>query len=124
MVAFVSASTISAPINTPRGIGMYFSATSIPVSTVRTKKMTMYSFLLCPPLIVSSDQIDEGEDQDPHQVDEVPEQPGDLDVVRARVRPVGVLAHRGLDRDHRQVGHAREHVEPVKAGRDEEGRPH
>src|SRR5258706_6801589 len=105
---------------------VYFATmTSMIVSAVRTKKMTKYSFLLCAPdMLPLSDEVDEGEHQDPHQIDEVPEQSGDLDVVRARVRPVGELPRQRLEEDHGQVGDAGEHVQAVKAGGDEEGGPH
>src|SRR5262245_57553841 len=96
--------------------------TSRPVSTVRSTKMTKYSFLLCAAMVLRpSDQVDEREHPDPHRVDEVPEQPGELDHVAARLRPVGELAPERQDQDHREIADPGEDVQAVESGGDEEG---
>src|SRR5262249_15680809 len=64
-----------------------------------------------------SHQVDEREDQDPHQIDEVPVEPGGLDrsVVRARV-----LAAQPVHENHTEITHATEYVAAVEARGHEE----
>src|SRR2546428_581640 len=66
----------------------------------------------------SGDEVDEGEDQDPDQVDEVPVETDDFDgaVVLRGVRPLG-----GTDEDAEQVDDAGQNVAAVEPGQDEEG---
>src|SRR4051794_3257149 len=62
-------------------------------------------------------EVNEGEDQNPHQVDEVPEQAYQLD--RAVIALVVFAAHRA-DENGRQVADPGEDVAAVKAGDDVE----
>src|SRR5256885_7592303 len=66
-------------------------------------------------LAVPLQKIEQGEDEDPHQVDEVPVQPGHLDPLRRR------LAHAGADGGDDQDDESREDVGAVEAGEYEEG---
>src|SRR6516164_10956673 len=67
--------------------------------------------------IRSSDEIHEREDEDPDEIDEVPVQRGDLDLVVVVGR---VLAERRAPENGAQVADAGEDVHPVEAGQDEE----
>src|SRR5512133_287657 len=62
------------------------------------------------------DQVDEGEDEDPDEVDEVPVEPRELDrhVVLGRVG-----ARAGLEPDDEQHRHADDDVDPMEAGDEE-----
>src|SRR5215475_1359982 len=66
------------------------------------------------------DEVDDGEDGDPDDVDEVPVEAGDLDLgVVARVEPAALeLPPEGHEPDH-----AAADVGAVEAGEGEEGRP-
>src|SRR5579871_1093154 len=63
-------------------------------------------------------EVDEGEDEDPDEIDEVPVEGGDLDLAVALRR---VLAEEAAREDHAQVHDPREHVHPVEPGEDEKG---
>src|SRR5215208_6456302 len=64
------------------------------------------------------DQVDEGEDDDPDDVDEVPVQPGYLDIKGLlRWNP----AAQGEEEDRQEPGNPDRHVRAVEAGQDEEG---
>src|SRR5262245_43836005 len=65
------------------------------------------------------DQIDQGEDRDPHDVDEVPVEPGDLHVEAVSGRQ---LAHERHHVQAREPDHAHRHVRAVEAGEHEERR--
>ena len=66
-------------------------------------------------MATSGHEVDEGEDEDPDEVDEAPVQPEELDVVSARV------ATEVLREDGEDVEDANEHVEAVVAGDGVEG---
>src|SRR4051812_9335787 len=72
-------------------------------------------FAMAPP---SLKEVDEGEDQDPHEIDKVPEQAGDFDSV---VVSVVVFAHHRADEHDAEVNSPRQNVHPVKARGDVEG---
>src|SRR5262249_46224325 len=106
-------------------MGAWATPTSSTVSNARTPKMTKYSLrlTLCPPDMPPrssgcGDEVNEGEDQDPDQVDEVPEETDDLDLARA---PAVVFPAQGVDEDDGQVANAGEHVAAVEAGHHVEG---
>src|SRR5829696_2974054 len=65
------------------------------------------------------DQVDKREDDDPDNVDEVPVQPGDLDV-EGLLR--GESAAQGEEENRQEPGHTDCHVRAMEAGQDEEGR--
>ncbi|MFT7665208.1 MAG: hypothetical protein ACI87A_003444, partial [Planctomycetota bacterium] len=60
------------------------------------------------------EQVDEGEDKDPDQVDEVPEQAHQFDGT-IRAIALGVLALQRAFEDAAQVDHAAQHVQSVEA---------
>src|SRR5437868_11662393 len=105
----------------------YETPTSTTVSTNSTKKMTRYCRARdtprCAPVPVGDslisatrgDQIDDGEDQDPDQIDEMPEQAQQLDLGGGRL-----LAQPAHERDQDVEGPA-QHVRAVKAGDHVEG---
>src|SRR5262245_1431901 len=79
--------------------------------------------------VLTSPEIKEGEDEYPHQIDEVPVQAHDLDVLvmalpaREKAAPLDVeVASPDLSRDHDQEDHADRHVGAVEAGDHEEAR--
>src|SRR3989338_9182072 len=68
----------------------------------------------------SRDQVDQGEDRDPHDVHEVPVEPGDLHLDRVGdAEPAAEVE----DPEGEQPDHADRHVGAVEAGEDEEGGP-
>src|SRR5262249_35679719 len=69
---------------------------------------------------VLRDQVDRREDEDPHDVDEVPVQTGDLDALRIRL---GQPALRGAAPQDQQPDDAHRHVRAVQPGEREERRP-
>src|SRR6476620_3436331 len=68
----------------------------------------------------SSPQVEEGKNEDPDQIDEVPIEPSDLDR-RIVARPV-VVAAQNLRRDYQQHDHTGAYVQAVEAGDHEEAR--
>ena len=64
---------------------------------------------------MASHQIEQREDEHPHQIDEVPVQPGHLDAVRRRASPRALRT--AVDGQHDEPG---QHVRAVKAGEQEE----
>src|SRR5215471_14263388 len=66
-----------------------------------------------------SDQIDEGEDQDPDQIHEMPVEPYDLHRAPAlrRIAPAGCGR-----KDEAEIDHAAEDMAAMKARQDKEGR--
>src|SRR5512134_1810620 len=58
-------------------------------------------------------QVDQRKDEHPDEIDEMPVEAADLDVLARRAPP---------QRDYRQVDHARQDVKHVQAGDPEEGR--
>src|SRR5262249_15575502 len=68
----------------------------------------------------SSNQVNDREQDDPHEIDEVPVEAQRLDPLVARL---GVLAEESLAGDEGHAHDPAEDVEPVKAGRREENRP-
>src|SRR5262249_5294633 len=98
--------------------GILTTPISRPVKTPSTTKMTMYCLRSTCAIELASrwagrDQVDECKHQDPDEIDEVPEQAADLDVV---VVAVIVLAHRDANEHDDEVRGSGEHVEPVEAG--------
>src|SRR4051812_1825285 len=84
-----------------------------------------WSTLACGSWVVSCaigvgllDEVDEGEDHDPDDVDEVPVQRGEVDVDRVlRPEPASVVDREQGEEPENPGGH----VGPVKAGEGEEG---
>src|SRR5437879_13172877 len=72
-----------------------------------------------PSFLRRGDQVDDGEDHDPHHVDEVPVEADQLHLERVRRRD---LAHAGQLEEREQHEDADGHVRTVEARQHEEGR--
>src|SRR6185369_10951223 len=84
--AFTRASPLRARKSGVLGTPAYTTPTSRIVRTKRTTKIIQYSLRLTCAMVGllgvgRGNQINEGKNDDPHQIDEVPEQARDLDVV-------------------------------------------
>src|SRR2546427_375828 len=106
------------------------------VTAARTRKTAKYGFFTCsttfaspvkgsaagvPVAIGSSDQIHDREQEDPHDVDEVPVQADELDALVALLREPVLLPR--LDVQVREADHPAHHVGPVEPRLHVERRP-
>jgi hypothetical protein len=58
------------------------------------------------------DEINKGKNENPNQIDKVPKQAADLDLIAVTI-VVSTLGRAGCN--HEQINHARQHVKAVKA---------
>src|SRR5919204_2421078 len=65
------------------------------------------------------DQVDKGKDHNPHQIDEMPVETGNLDRV---VIIGGIRTAHASEQDAEQVDHTTRDVHPVEASNNEKGR--
>src|SRR2546430_9656066 len=110
----------SAPTSWLRGTpGMFTTPSSAAVritSTAKTANTALRERTLISGRRRGGDEIDEGEDQDPDQVDEVPEQAHRLDHVA-----VDAAGRAQPPPGDAEEEHARPHRQPREAGGDQEG---
>src|SRR5262245_59658761 len=89
------------------------AATVATVSAIRQRKMTRYTRQETgcgSDISVTSQQVEEGEEEDPHDVDEVPVEPSEFD---GRVPAGRVASAAGVPGQERQDGQPGDHVQGV-----------